>query len=70
MTYDHRKHTVAENLDMARTLGDHIGNDLCLDPLMRMENLSVHFVVTGMKCPLCLQEAVDDAERRLGAGKS
>ena len=70
MAYDHRQHTVAENLEMARTVGDHIGKDLCVDPFMRMANLAIHFVTTGMKCPLCLQEAVDGGEESVGAGKS
>ncbi len=61
MAYDHRQHTVAENLEMARILGDHMGRDRHADPVIRMGDLASHFVVTGLKCPLCLEEAVGAA---------
>ncbi len=58
MAYDHREHTVAENREMARILGDHMGRDRHPDPVIRRGDLAAHFVVTGLKCPLCLDEAV------------
>lgn len=61
MPYDHREHTVEENLEMARTLGDHIGVRDASHPSLVDANLSVHFITTGMKCPLCLEAAVDGA---------
>ncbi len=65
MTDAPKKKTHEEYMATARILGDHLKAELSsLDPMMAYANVAIHFLLTGSKCPLCLDRMVEKSGGR------
>lgn len=63
------KKTHEEYLELAKTLGRHIGCELILDPASRALALTLHFVTDKPRCPMCLEQAIESVPGNLPNGR-
>ena len=56
MTTEGRK-THEEYMALSRVLGQHIAAEMYPgDPMIRAANLSIHFLTSNPRCPMCLEQ--------------
>lgn len=55
------KKTHEEYMAIARVLGQHAGCEMIEDPVERALQMSLHFLMSNPRCPMCLENAAKEA---------